>query len=395
MPESLFDDLCRNDDRPALFDEPTFSFLNRRAGASWQRVRDLLDEWFGRVPDEEARADLRGRLRSGTEVDFRSAFFELYCHEALRRAGWGLEHHPRLAHTSRRPDLRASRGGITTYVEVTTTSTPRLDEAAQARLNTVIDMINDRMEIDQFMLGVEVLNVGNAAPATEPLCAQLQAWLASLNADQLITLGSRDADDGIESLEWAQDSWRLVFEAYPLQPGRRGPGGRIIGTLRPAEADVIDDVTPLRRRLTAKAKAYGDLDAPFVIAIDAVGEFTEDRDFISALYGTPAVRYYQNAGPGAPPPASIRQFDGLWARRHGWHHTQVSAVLASTRITPWTVGSAVPTLWHHPGADLPVNEICPLLRQARLDLTRGQIQYDSPEITPHEFFELPEGWPER
>ena len=122
---------------------------------------------------------------------------------------------------------------------------------------------------------------------------------------------------------------------------------------------------------------------------------TEDRDFISALYGTPTVRYYQNAGPGTPPPASVRQFDGLWARRHGWHHTQVSAVLASTRIMPWTVGSAVPTLWHHPGAGLPVNEICPLLRQARLDLTRGQIQYDAPEITPHEFFELPEGWPEQ
>jgi hypothetical protein len=182
VPESLFDDFCRHDVRPALFDEPTFGFLSRRAGSKWQRVRDLLDEWFGRVPDEEARADLRGRLRSGTEVAFRSAFFELYCHEALRRAGWSLGHHPRLAHTSRRPDLRASRGCITAYVEVTTTSTPRLDEAAQARLNTVIDMINDRMEVDQFMLGVEVLNVGNAAPATEPLCARLQAWLSSLGA---------------------------------------------------------------------------------------------------------------------------------------------------------------------------------------------------------------------
>jgi hypothetical protein len=395
VPESLFDDFCRSDGRPALFDEPTFGFLNRRAGAKWQRVRDLLDEWFGRVLDEEARADLRGRLRSGAEVDFRSAFFELYCHEALRRAGWGLEHHPRLAHTSRRPDLRASRGGITAYVEVTTTSAPRLDEASQARLNTVIDMINDRMDVGQFMLGVEVLSVGNAAPATEPLCARLRAWLASLDADQLIALGSRDADDGIESLEWAQGGWRLVFEAYPLLPDRRGPGGRIIGTARPAEARIIDDVTPLRKRLTDKAKKYGKLDAPFVIAIDAAGEFTEDRDVISALYGTPAIRYYQNAGPGAPPPAWVRQFDGLWARHHGWHHTHVSAVLASTRIMPWTAGSTVPTLWHHPGAVLPVSEICPLLRQARLDLAHGQIQYDAPAITPHEFFGLPEGWPER
>ena len=395
MPESLFDDFCRNDDRPALFDEPTFIFLNRRTGARWQRVRDLLDEWYDHVPDEEARADLRGRLRSGTEVDFRSAFFELYCHETLRRAGWGLEHHPRLTHTSRRPDLRASRGGITAYVEVTTTSTPRLDEASQARLNAVIDMINGRMEIDHFMLGVEVMNVGNAAPAAGPVCSALQAWLSSLDADQLITLDSHDGDDGIEPFEWAQGGWQLVFEAYPLQPDHRGPGGRIIGTFRPAEADVIDDVTPLRRRLTAKAKAYGELDAPFVIAIDAVSAFTDDRDFISALYGRQAIRYYQNAGPGAPPPTWVRQFDGLWARPHGWHHTQVSAVLTSTKITPWTVGSTVPTLWHHPDAALPVHEISPLLRQARLDPTRGHIQYDTPEITPHEFFELPEGWSER
>jgi hypothetical protein len=150
-------------------------------------------------------------------------------------------------------------------------------------------MINDRMEVDHFMLGVEVLNVGNAAPATEPLCIRLRAWLSSLDADQLITQGGRDAEYGIESFEWTQGGWRLVFEAYPLLPDRGGPGGRIIGTLRPAEADVIDDVTPLRRRLTAKAKAYGELDAPFVIAIDAVGEFTEDRDFISALYGTQVV----------------------------------------------------------------------------------------------------------
>ena len=85
---------------------------------------------------------------------------------------------------------------------------------------------------------MEVLNVGNAAPATEPLCARLQAWLASLDADQLIAQGSPGADDGIEFLEWAQGSWRLVFEACPLPPDRRGSGGRIIGTTRPAEAQM-------------------------------------------------------------------------------------------------------------------------------------------------------------
>jgi hypothetical protein len=394
VPASLFDNVRRDDVRPALFDEPTSSYLNRRSGASWQRVRDLLDEWFSRISDEKAAAELRSRLQSATAFTFRSAFFELYCHEAIRRSGWDLEHHPVLAHTTKRPDLRLTQGGITTaYVEVTTTAKERLDEASEARLDTVIDTINDRMQIDHFMLGMEVLNVGSDAPATRPLCDKLQEWLSSLDADQLIASGSPGADDEPESFEWDHGDWHLIFEAYPLAPDRRGPGGRIIGVIRPAEAHAIDDVKPLRKRLAAKAKAYGKLDAPYVIAIDAVGEFTEDNDFLSALYGTPAVRYYENPGPDAPPPTGIRRSDGLWTRPHGWHNTHVSAVLASTRLMPWTVGSAVPTLWHHPAAALPVDGICPLLRQARPDLTSRQIQYSEPEVTPHEFFELPEGWP--
>jgi hypothetical protein len=386
---SPFDDRDRDDHRPSAYDEPTFGFLNRRAGAKWQRVRDLLDEWLDHVPDA-ARGDLQGRLQAETETTFRSSFFELYCHESLIRSGWGLEHHPSLGHTPRRPDLRASRSGVTTYLEVTTTSKPRLDEASEARLNAVIDAINDRMEISDFTLGVDILSVGSAAPATGPLCRKLQSWLSSLSADELLTGGGPD----FESAEWAHGDWNLTFEAYPLPADRRGPGGRIIGTSRHAEARIIDDVRPLRKRLTAKAKAYGKLHAPFVIAIDAVSEFTGDRDFISALYGTLAFRYYQNAGPDAPPPAAIRLPDGLWSRPHGWHQTQVSAVLASTAVRPWTVGSAVPTLWHHPGADLPADSICPLLRQARLDLATREIRYSPAEMTPDEFFGLPRDWPE-
>jgi hypothetical protein len=177
MSASLFDGVDRDDARPARFSEPTFSFLNWRAGARWQRVRDLLDEWFGQVAAEE-RADLRGRLQSGAAAGFRSAFSELHCHEALRRAGWDLEHHPSLEHTSRHPDLRASRDSVTAFVEVMTTSRPRLDEASEARLNMVLDLINDRMEIDSFMPGADMLRVGSDAPATGPLCGELHGYRA-------------------------------------------------------------------------------------------------------------------------------------------------------------------------------------------------------------------------
>lgn len=329
----LFGDVSRDDDRPRSFDESTFSFLNRRSGAMWQRVRDLLDEWFCYVPGA-SRADLRGRLESGAEADFRSAFFELYCREIFRRSGWDLEHHPVLAHTTRRPDFRASRRSVTAYVEVTTTSPPRLDAASEARLNVMMDAINDRMEIDHFMLGIDVVSVGNDCPPAGPLSGKLRAWLSTLNADQLIAAGGDNYSS--ESIEWVEGGWHLNFKAYPLPADRRDPGGRIIGTWGPAEASIVDDVTPIRKRVASKAKAYGELKAPFVIAIDAVSQFTGDDDFLSAFYGTSAVVYYQNAGPGAPPPTWIRKLDGLWVKRDGWHQSQVSAVLASTTIMPWT-----------------------------------------------------------
>jgi hypothetical protein len=389
VPAPLFDDRVRDDHSPAAYDEPTYSFLDRRAGAGWQRVRDLLEEWLHHVPDA-AHADLRGRLQAGTETSFRSAFFELYCHEALLRSGWDLENHPSLGHTPRRPDLRASRAGVTAYVEITTTSKPQLSEAARARLSTVLDTINDRMEIGDFMLGAEILGVGSTAPPAGPLCSHLRSWLSSLSADDLIAAADNYE---FESTGWDHDDWHLTFEAYPLPAAQRGPGGRIIGTSREAGASVIDDVAPLRKRLADKAKAYGKLNASFVIAVDAVSDFTGDRDFISALYGTSVIRYYQNAGPSAPPPAAFRLFDGLWARPGGWHQIQVSAVLASVRIMPWSVASTVPTLWHHPGADSPTGNVCPVLRQARLDLATRRIRYDPPEMVPHEFFGLPRNWP--
>jgi hypothetical protein len=60
VPATLFDVLDRDDIRQARFNEPTFRFPNRRVGAKWQRVRDLLDEWFGLVPSD-ARVGGGGR----------------------------------------------------------------------------------------------------------------------------------------------------------------------------------------------------------------------------------------------------------------------------------------------------------------------------------------------
>lgn len=387
----LFDDLKRTDARPAGYAEPSFDHLNRRAGQGWNNVRDLLEEWFSEFPTD-GRPDLQGRFRRGRESGFRSAFYELYCHEILRRSGWTVSTHPALAGTSRKPDFAASRGGTDLIVEVTTTSVSSKAASAQKRDDRLIDGVNDRMAIGNFMLSLEIDHRGGADVATSALSRYLQRWLDTLDADALIAKYEEDPDAEPESTNWSQGGWSLDFTAWPLQREHRGPGGRIIGS-GPIDGGWIDDAGPLGRRFRDKGSAYGDLCRPFVVTVDAVSDFTADSDIVSALYGSNAVRYYVNPGPNDPEPQQIRLLDGVWRGLQGWQQARVSAVMTTATLKPWTVGMQTPTLWHHPSPDYPVGDVAPLLKQARLYRPDGQIHWEEPVVAPWRFLGLDEGWP--
>lgn len=92
MTQAIFDEIERTDHRQSAHAEGTFDFLNRVADPVFERERSLIESWFGAYPsgapdDSEARRELRCRFRSKSDIDFSSAFWELYLHEAHRRAG--------------------------------------------------------------------------------------------------------------------------------------------------------------------------------------------------------------------------------------------------------------------------------------------------------------------
>lgn len=384
----VFDEFVRTDPRPARYNEATYTFLNRRSGNAWQRIRDLIEDWFAHI-EPAHRRDLGARLRSTSAVDFRSAYFELYCHAMFRCSGWSIELHPDLGATSRHPDLRVRRGLDVMYVEATTTAEPRADVAAESRLATVLDHINDNIEIGSFLLGLDVERIGPTSLAVNPLVVALRQWLDSLDADMLL---ERSHGLSLETLEWTTDGWAITFEAFPLAPDKRGPGGRIIGTTGP-QGGIIDDVAPLRKRIREKAKAYGELEAPLLIAVDAVSSFVNDADFVATFYGTSAVRFYINGGPAAPPPTPITLPDGLFFGPEGGRRTHVSGVITTSMLCPWTVQSTVPTLWTHPRAARQVDPPSGLVRIAQLGPDGQHIEYINPTSTPAEVFGLPDGWP--
>lgn len=77
--DSLFDDATRTNTDPASHEESTFQFLNRTAGPFWDRVRDLAETWYQRIPSGE-RGDLRNRFRSKESISTLAAFWEIYLH---------------------------------------------------------------------------------------------------------------------------------------------------------------------------------------------------------------------------------------------------------------------------------------------------------------------------
>lgn len=137
----LFDEIGRTDRRPADHSEGSFRFLNRVDAPYWQRVRDVMEEWFGRVPSDSA-ADIRGRFRDRDDRQHMGAFWELYVHEALRREGFTMTGHPDLVGSPHKPDFLAHRGDESFYVEATVSWPVGEQLAAERRRSRFYDAVN-------------------------------------------------------------------------------------------------------------------------------------------------------------------------------------------------------------------------------------------------------------
>lgn len=378
----VFHDGQRADTSVSKASETRFTFLDRVAGGYWDQVRTLVEEWTGRFP-AGARADLVGRLRS-SDRHFTAAFWELYLHETLVRAGFDVVVHPVVDGSPRPPDFLVTRDGEAFYVEAKSVFEGELELGAEARRDRLYDSLN-ALRSPNFFLSVECYEIGPQAAPTRGLRRELEAWLDSLDPDDPSLL-----DFGLEHGEqyrWEADGWLLTFKPIPVQAKYRGRSDhRAIGMVGPGEARLIDDAGVLRGALRKKGSAYGDLPHPLVLAINIERAFHDDDDSLDALFGTNQVSFPINDPAAA---TATRATDGYWFDGSAWRHTNVVGVLIAQAIAPWLVAQVVPTLWLHPAGKLvnPLN----VWRTARVDGDR--MTYGQPSRDPSDYFGLDSGWP--
>jgi hypothetical protein len=389
MAESLFDNFSRTDVTPTRYAERTYDFLNRVAGPYWQRVRDLLDDWWRDHPNG-TRADIRGRIRNSDDDAFAAAFAEMYIYQVLRRVSDSVEEHPQ-GPTGRRPDFLArSAADGDLFVEVTSTAPSDQDKAQSRRLAAIYDVVNS-IHFDDFVFLVRALDEGQQAPSTSGLKQALTDWVRTLDYESVRAgweMGAGYFDDRAPRYTWRADDWAIAFLAIPRSRWG-GAGGPTIGlhSARPT----WKDPEPVRAKIRQKATAYGDLAAPFVLAILAPGISPDDNWVAGVFHGDLAVEFDPN-NPAAPRRQG-RKPNGAWYAGNRWRHPNISGVLMTRQLEPWNLTQSTLTLWHHPAPTLPVGEIAPIFRQARANYETRQIDYVEPAITPARFFDLSDDWP--
>lgn len=383
---TLFDDSNRTDSSPANHLEDHFSFLNRVATPYWERVRTQLTDWVDRLPHDE-RSDVVARMRSRDRRQFLGAFWETYLFVVFDRLGFGIAMHPEVTGSKRRPDFRIETVNGPAYVEATVSSVSDDALAQDRRRGQVYDTIN-HLGSTHYWLSLDLLDEGYESPAIKKCLPAVQRWLDSLDLNEASELLDAQRFDDLPEYVIEDRGWSIRVTALPRGHESRGEAsGRPIA-FYPIESGSFDGRAPVLASLREKAGRYGELDAPYVIALMQETVLSDDEDVFHALFGSLRISVPLD-NPGAA--TTTLGDDGFWRGPNGAQNTNVAAVLAVQNLYSWNIASKAPDVWQNPWATHPFYELLPWRTQRIGD--EGTVQTVEASVQPHDLLGLPEGWP--
>ena len=305
------------------------------------------------------------RFTSNRDVDFHSAFLELYIHELLRRTHHKVELHPGLPSIPRQPDfLATAEDGSECIVECTVaTETSDRDRGADMLLGELYDAIN-RISSPDFSLCLEKTGAPRSPVRITEWTRQIRTWLESLDYEMVSGLVLANEVDRLPYLALQHDGLRIVFTPIPRRPSRRGIAGRLIG-MQAGEGCFVTSRDDIHGKLKDKSGSYGAMDRPYLIVVNCLGENADDEEIRLAVFGT----------------------RGLWKDPRIPTHRRVSAVLAFRHLFPWSAGRVETRLFLNPNSKFPYNGLL-------LSVPRSTHDADFDGTHPGRLMEIPLGWPE-
>jgi hypothetical protein len=387
----LFDDFERTELRPSFKTEPSFVYINQTGRTVFARVRVLMEDWFSHYP-AAGQIELRNRFRSSEDRIHRSAFFELALHELFFQLRCQVVIHPfeQITDGAKSPDYEVTDPeGESSYVEARLTYGESIhEEKTQALIDTVLDGINRKLKSNDFFIGIEMEGAPKTAPSIEKIVGFLKGQLRGLDPDD-----PELASDNGPTWPYEHDGWHVGFFPIPkLEEARGEPTDQVIG-LQSTGVRPVDDRTSIKRAIIKKATRYGELNKPYIIAVNVLGGYAEEKDVVDALFGQEQVTvWFSKANPGEPTRSQLtRARDGAWIGPKGLINSRVSGVLIFHHLNFYTIPRARVCLYHHPKAQRPYSSVLTRLPQA---IVRDNRLVRIEGMSLHEVFNLPEAWPE-
>ena len=355
---NLFDEKKRDYKGPANLAEPTWDYFDRSALQEVGCIRATLNAWFQLVP-----ACHQHEIKRSFQSGFEAAFFELYLLRMLTNLGYEVTIHPSVPDTGCKPDFYAIRGDLAFFLEATVARDESDEEKGQRAVeNRLYDYLDD-LTSPYFFPIVQLEIEPGVQPAAKRVKAFLKRELEEITPD-LPPAGKvlRFRDDGV----------LIDFQPIPKPSEiRDDPTKRNIG-LYPMETRCGGMAGSIRSSLLNKSTRYGDLRAPYVVAVNIASKWFYDwPEVVDALFG------------------GLTLDTGVWRGPNGRpQNTRLSAVLASL-VCPWSMGNERPKLFQNPKARFPL-----LHNALPVDLWPPDGTF-AEGLSPSELVGVAAGWPIR
>ncbi len=272
-------------DESAGYTEPSFSYINRTSREEFVRMRDLLEAWFSHYPVSEQQ-EFRSRFRSSNDFQHEAAFFELFLHELLLRNNCKIKLHPTLQKTSKVPDfLVEPESSHQFYLEATVaTGETAHQTAARARENAVYDVLDRLVNSPDYFLSLSIDGSPETPPPAQKLANYINKEISLLDYEEIKKIYESNNLRSLPCWHFEHDGWRIEIKPVPKFKLRGKASVRPIGT-RFTGIRGVDHRTPIRDSIIEKGRKYGELDLPYVIAVNALESGIDKDDILEALFG--------------------------------------------------------------------------------------------------------------
>lgn len=334
--KSLFENKIRTDTKPAKHVDNTFDFYDRSCSPKINAVRNLLNNWFDKYPEDE-KDELRLRFKN----EFDETLYELFLHELFLKQGFKLCVHPTVPNTSKRPDFLVSKNGTEFYLEAKVAKDKSSHEKSiENKIGSLYDSLNKINSPNFFLRILDLQFKSTKQPNSKKAIAYIEKELSKFDPDEIIKLIPIDtfSIDGLPKIEYQDDDFKILLSIIPKSSQGRGQAWILPIGIYPNISFIGGSAESIKSSFEKKALRYGDIDKPYIICINSSSDkWTSDYDAFNALFGSLQVTW--SSDPNNQDERLERAKDGIFLGKDGPQYTRVSGAL----ITRFNIGSLYET----------------------------------------------------